>query len=252
MAVAHAEDEVAQDVRSDQSMNYLGVELDPNKGFFFMADGSLGRVGTLGGDDEVGWHLFDSVAMAHPDLVFGMASLHSSEDTGGVLDLKIGLAELTFDGFFDAAPELDGHQLDAVANAKDRNSQFEQGGVTFRSILVVDTLWSAGEHDTFRGNSLNPLDGEVVRVDFAVDFLFSDTTGDELSGLRTEVEDQNFFVMDVHDVRGVKVTDVNSPEGLCHPVVGGLFGDDDVMDVAFFETSRSDAYKTCFLAQFFN
>lgn len=106
-------------------MNYLWVELNADKGFVSMADGRLGRVGALGGNNEICRHLFDSVAMAHPYLIFGMSGFHSSEDAGSVLDLQIGLAELAFNGLFNPATKLHSHELNAVADTKNRDAKFE-------------------------------------------------------------------------------------------------------------------------------
>lgn len=118
--------------------------------------------------------------------------------------------------------------------------------------MVIDTLGAAGEHDTFWGYGFYSLQGEVVWVDFAIDFLLSDAAGDELGSLGTEVEDQNFFAMDVHGIRGAMVTGGGAPDGLGHPVVGGFFGDDYVVDMAFLKPCRGDANKFSFLAQFFD
>ena len=84
-----------------------------------------------------------------------------------------------------------GHQLHAVADAKHRNIEIEDGRVALRRALVRHAARPARENQadgTFRAKR---VDWRVERNDLGIDRQFSKTARDELRVLRAEIEDEN-------------------------------------------------------------
>ena len=84
------------------------------------------------------------------------------------------------------------HQLTAVADAQDRVFATDFRQVDFESLLVVDRERAAGKDNADDRRVV--FRHFVVGYDFAVHVKLADASSDELCGLRTEIQNDYFFV----------------------------------------------------------
>ena len=92
-----------------------------------------------------------------------------------------------------AAQRLAG-QLHPVANAQHGQAEFEDRRIALRGARLVHAGRAAGKDDPLWGQFADPCGGDVVPDDLAVDVLLPNTPGDQLRVLRTEIQNQHFFV----------------------------------------------------------
>lgn len=64
-----------------------------------------------------------------------------------------------------------------------------------RGIGLVNGKRAAGENNSLWADGLNSRLREVVRLQFAEDVAFAETAGNEVAVLRTEVKDEDCFVV---------------------------------------------------------
>ena len=107
------------------------------------------------------------------------------------------MAVLAVGRAIDGAAEQLGHQLQAVADAEDGDFQVEDLGVDERRAGLLDAERTAGEDDPFRAEGADLLERHRAGVNFAVDVQLADAPRDQLRVLRSEVEDEDLFCMDV-------------------------------------------------------
>ena len=88
-----------------------------------------------------------------------------------------------------------GHDLKAIADAKDRNTESEHSRIRPWRPLCPDTGRSAGEDDAFRGKLPDLISRSCEREYLAVDAAFPDTPRDKLAVLRTEIKDYNSIMI---------------------------------------------------------
>ncbi len=84
--------------------------------------------------------------------------------------------------------ELMGHQLDAVADAQDRDPSLPQPRVGLRRVGVVDRCRSAGQDDAHRPAPLDLVPRRVMGEQHRIDVQLPDPPRDELGVLPAEVE----------------------------------------------------------------
>ena len=89
------------------------------------------------------------------------------------------------------APQHQGHQLLAVANAQNGHAHLKNGGIAFGRSLFIDGGRAAGEDDARRGKLTDLLHRGVIGFDLAIDSPFPHTAGDEQIILPAEIQDQN-------------------------------------------------------------
>src|SRR5688572_3495049 len=87
-----------------------------------------------------------------------------------------------------------GHQLHAVADAKDRRAEVEQSGIALGRASVGDALRPAGKNDAGRLARAQDVERGVEWDDFRVDVQLTETTSDELRVLRAEVQNEDRLV----------------------------------------------------------
>ena len=87
------------------------------------------------------------------------------------------------------------HKLCAVAQAKYRDSQFEQLSGIGRRVCFVTTVWSSGKDDSLGIHCLNLLNASPVGVYFTVNIAFSDTPCNELVVLAAKINDDYLFLI---------------------------------------------------------
>ena len=188
LAAADLADEVPQQLAPKGSVGDFGVELETEDGAGLVLDGGGGAVGGLGENPPVFGGAADLVAMAHPD---GQFFTHSVEQGGAVFDVALGAAEFAMVPGRDLDAQRLAGRLHAVADAQDGNAQFEDAGVGGGGSSFVDAGRPPREDQPLGGEFTDAGDREIVTDDLAEDILFADSPGDELGGLRTEVEHQD-------------------------------------------------------------
>jgi hypothetical protein len=100
-------------------------------------------------------------------------------------------AELPDPGRLDRAAKTQGHRLEAVADAEDRDPGVEQGRVDGRRLVGVNTGRSTRKDDRGRVAGDQLLDGLGVRNDLGVHLRLTDPPGDQLGVLRAEVDHEH-------------------------------------------------------------
>ncbi len=185
------EREVAQELGAVGRVHHLGMELHGVELARLVGDGGEGRVLRGGDDAEARRQLGHAIAVAHPDLLPVARLPHAVEQGRGLLDQKLGAAELAVVARLDRAAELLGHGLLAVADAQDGHLGGEDGGVGRGRGALDHRGRAAREHDglgveLFQRGLVDRLEG----VDFAVDPGFAQAAGDQLGDLGTKIDDQ--------------------------------------------------------------
>ena len=84
------------------------------------------------------------------------------------------------------------HILRAIANAQDGKAPANLRKIDFEGLGIVDTERRTGENDTNHRRIV--VRKFVVRQNFAERVEFTHAAADELSGLRPEVENNNFLL----------------------------------------------------------
>src|SRR2546425_13071687 len=101
------------------------------------------------------------------------------------------VAELARGRRGDAAAELVGEELHAVADAEHGQARLEDVSGGERRALVVDGGGAAGEDEAARVEALDVLPGCVVREELAVDVALADSAGYQHAILCPEIEDDD-------------------------------------------------------------
>ena len=113
------------------------------------------------------------------------------EDACGVSDRDLGVAILA-GGSRDHAPaEVMRHELQAITDAKDRQTCGEDGGVGLRCCIVIHAGGAAREDDAFRRQRHDLLERRGARQDHGEDIELANAACDQLRVLRAEIEDDD-------------------------------------------------------------
>ena len=83
------------------------------------------------------------------------------------------------------------HELHAVADTKNRDAQVEDLLGHSRGIFKINAVRSTGEDDALGVHRADLLNGGLVGLDLAVDFVFSHAACDKLVVLTAEIENEN-------------------------------------------------------------
>ena len=108
-----------------------------------------------------------------------------------------GIAELMHRTRLDAATQLRGHGLHAVADAQHRHAQLEHRTGRGRRTGLRHRLRAARQDDALGREGANVIAARIPGVDLAVDTQFAHAARDELRVLRTEIQDQDAVGVDV-------------------------------------------------------
>jgi hypothetical protein len=95
----------------------------------------------------------------------------------------------------DLAAQLRRHRLLAIANAEDWYPGGQERIRHARRAFVVDRGWAARKNHRFRRQLRERLFGVLDGRDLAIDARLADAPRDQLRHLRSEIDDQNFVVM---------------------------------------------------------
>ncbi len=111
--------------------------------------------------------------------------------------MKIGMAIFAFTGGHDLTTKMSTHQLHAVADPQHRDAQFKKLLSNLWRTLFIDRFRTTGKDNPAGFKGLNLLKPHIKRMQLTVDMSLSHPPGDQLGVLRTEIEDQNLFFMDI-------------------------------------------------------
>jgi hypothetical protein len=180
----------------------LGVELHAVEAARLVGDaGERGVVG-LGDDAKAVRERLDPVAVAHPDVEQAVALgrgvvLDVAQQPGVPAGAHLRIAVLALGGRRDAAAELRGHGLHAIADAEHRHAEIEHERVCPRRLGLVHRLRAAGENDPARRKLADQRRIHVPGMQLAVDAGLAHAPGNELRVLGAEVEDQEAVGMNI-------------------------------------------------------
>ena len=144
------------------------------------------------------------ITVAHPDLehafTFGALEVFDTvEKLGVVVRAHFGVAEFALGTALDAAAELKGHRLHAVADAQHRHARAEDSGTGLVGGLFVGAHVRARQNDALGVELVDEVGRHVVGMHFAVHVRFAHAAGDELRDLAAEIENENAVVLHVRN-----------------------------------------------------
>ncbi len=189
LGVADTEEEVAQQLGSLRCVPDLGVELHRPDVARGIGDAGHG-IGGAGGERKAGGQFQGFIAMGHPDVErFREAGKQRNLRAGH--DGDLGMAVLALIRGAHLAAEMMSDKLQAIADAEDRESQGQDGGIGGRCVRVVNGAGASGEDqaDGMMGSDFS--DGSGTGKDDGEDILLSDAAGDELGVLAAKIQDDD-------------------------------------------------------------
>jgi hypothetical protein len=164
----------------------LGVELDAVEAALGVLDD--GALGVLGRGDglEAAREAGDLVAVGVPDAERGLQPL---QELRALAEGKHAVSVFAVRAAGDVAAEHLAHELDAVADAEDREAHLEDAGMRVRRALRLHAVGAAGEDDAHDAVGAEGLGRDAEGIDARVDVALTDAARDDLGQLRTEIED---------------------------------------------------------------
>src|SRR5205085_2955608 len=184
------------DLLAARGVDHFGVELDSVKSLLRIAHRAVRGIWSFAQYFPALGRSGDLVAVRHPDVEV-LAGVQIAEGSHGLGHLEAGWTVLAVCGPIDGAAQQLGHQLQAVADAEDRDAELEHPRVDQRRAFLLPPVGTAGKDDAARGEGLDLLERHRAGVDLAVDVQLADAAGDQLRVLRAEIEDEDFFCVDV-------------------------------------------------------
>ena len=168
----------------------------------FVGNAGQRRVAGLCDDAEAGRQGVDSVAMAHPDVEQAVALragmvLDIAQQPGMAARAHLRIAVLALARRGDAAAELRGHSLHAVADAEHGHTEVEHQRVGTWCRGLVHRLRTAGQDHALRREAADRVRRQIPGMQLAVDTGLAHPPRDQLAVLRAEVQDQNAVGMNV-------------------------------------------------------
>ena len=172
----------------------LRVELHSVKAAGFVVDGRVRTGGAAGADRKSFWDVVDMIPVAHPRHTLFRKPLKQT-----AVRAELRLRPSIFSGFIrfggdNAAAHVPCQKLGAVADAENRDAQGENARVHIRRAAGIDAVRSSGEDDSDRVKVPNFRQGHRAGMHFAIDMVFTDTTGNELVILPAEIQDKNALI----------------------------------------------------------
>ena len=136
------------------------------------------------------------IAVAHP--YRGLLPCPKSLEQAAALDSEVGPAVFAPAGAGDISTGEMSQQLHSVAEAQHRRAQLEQLGVGGGNTLAIDRIGSAREDDSLGLPLANPVHRAGRGMDLTVHVSLPHPSGNELSVLGAEIDDQDAVVMRFH------------------------------------------------------
>ncbi len=179
----------------------LRMELDAVKVAACILDGGHRRIVCLGHNFKSQRYFFHMIAVAHPDRTFPLNKKTAPKGPWFVLADQVGMAVFTFAGRYNLSPEVTGQELHAIADAEDRNAQFEEGFLYCWRAVIINGFGAARENYALRVIFPDGFNIHVKGMQFAIYMGFTDTPRNQLGVLGTEIKDENFFAVNIHLVK---------------------------------------------------
>ncbi|MNB97989.1 hypothetical protein D3C75_452300 [compost metagenome] len=183
-------------------MGHFRVELHAVEAFFFV--GHNGKRAGLGAGNghEVGRDRRDFIAVAHPYVeqrfaISGQGIFDTANQGAVGLHFNLRVAELTLVRGFNVATQLHRHGLHAVANAEYRNTGFEHILRRARAVVLGGAFRATGKNNAAWVEFANLCFRDIPRPQLAVNTKFTHATCNQLSVLRTKIEDKNAMFMNI-------------------------------------------------------
>ena len=133
------------------------------------------------------------ITVAHPYLQLFRTILENGIPGG--IDMKCRVAIFTFSGGDDfSACGLTG-DLHPIADAKNRNREVENGGIQFWCTLIVNSAWAPTEDDPMNTATVQFFCSGGAGKNLAVNTVLPDPAGDQLTVLRSEIEDRTELII---------------------------------------------------------
>ena len=110
---------------------------------------------------------------------------------GRILDVEFAASVFASGAMFYLSTEVMRHELHAVADAKDGDTEVKDRRIGLGRAFGVDAGRATAEDDAARVEFGDFVGGEVVANDLGVDLGFADATSDDLGVLGTEVENND-------------------------------------------------------------
>src|SRR5210317_1985471 len=155
-------------------MSHLRVILEAKKVLFGMNRSSNFRVG--GGSDyfKSTRQSADGVTVTHPA---GAFFSHPLKKTFGLFDVELGESVFTLPDSHNGPTHRRDHEMHAVTNAQDRNSQVKNSNVGFRAVFFINAGRASGKDNPVGFERLNRLDGNGGRVNLTIHMVFPNPAG---------------------------------------------------------------------------
>ena len=187
-------EEVAQHGPTILGMIDLRVELHAIKPARFVADADRWAGIRVRHEPERLRHLGHIVAVAHPrDALLRQATEETAVSIEPGLRLAVlACGVLSGSGHFPA--EILRHELAAVADAEDWDSEPEDLRIYLRRTFSVHALRAAGEDDADGVKGTDLIHGHCVRLDFAIDIALAHAARNELIILSSKIEDDDRLI----------------------------------------------------------
>ncbi len=176
---ANPVEEVVQNFLAAGRMHDFRMKLYPVQPFRLVADRADGGIGAVPDRFEVTGDSGQMIAMAHPDGdgCFRTRSKPRKEIVRIFHD-QLCTSVLPSRRFIHFASQLQRHELEAIADAQNGNSQIEYARRRDRCVCFVGTVRTSGEDDAFRIETTDGFQRKAERMEFRIDAQFSHSPGD--------------------------------------------------------------------------
>src|SRR5210317_1317358 len=185
----------------------FGMELYAVQVAFKVLDAAYRGVVRLGNFLEATGDDLNMITVAHPDRAVTIDKKAVKKRAGRIFRQKVGMTILALACRHDPATEMVTHQLHAIADTQHGDPHFEEFFLYRRCAPVINGLRPPGKDDPRGIECLDLSQAHIKRMQLAVDMRFTHPSGNQLGVLRSEVEDQNLFRMDIHINRGLGAGD---------------------------------------------
>ena len=183
-------EKVLQNFSAVDGVQHLGMELHTVELLFRVLDGGVGAARGVRDGAEAGGKALDLDAVAHPA---DARRLNAVEQQARAVVRQLHLAVLADLGSAAGAAELMDHQLLAVADAENGQTQLENGIVERGGVRLKHRRGAAGEDDGGGVKSADVVHRHGVGLDLAVDAAFTHAARDEQIVLPAEIQYQYLF-----------------------------------------------------------
>ena len=183
-------------------VSHFRVELYAIEAFFFVSHNGKRAAFGAGYGDEVGRDSGNFIAVAHPDIeqrftVCGQSIFNTANQCAVVYDFNLRVAKFTFVRGFNVTAQLHCHGLHAIANAEYRYACFKNILRRTRAVFFGGAFRAAGKNNAAWVEVTNLCFCHIPRPQFAVNTQFTHAARNQLSVLRTEVQNEDAMLMNV-------------------------------------------------------